>query len=426
MNLGNVSGAVSNWNPAGNFTYIIASAAGGITGFDAAGFTLNTANFISGGNTSPGTWSILQGNGSNGGTVNDILLSYTASMGAATFVFTDTTPITLNVMQNGSGVSVTKTIQNNGGASGNATRSSVSNLSVTGSLTGIAASGTSNLMLAPTSTATPGTTSGTLSVTPDGGANDVSVTINVGNASFNSGNSQILGTARILSTAASNVNYNNQLGNNANWSSNTAGLTESGGGPTALATTATILRYDNTTGSSVTPEMVSMQWRTRTAAEANPSNSNPVLSDIVNLTGMYSGTENAASGTGVFVLQISYLQSTLTSLGLNENSIATSGELRLGWNDAGTWKTAALGNASGTANFVGVVAYDPLNPTHNVLGAYGVDPSDVNGGVVWAVLNHNSEFAVIPEPSTLVLGGLALLGLAGAGLRRRRLAQEQA
>jgi len=42
------------------------------------------------------------------------------------------------------------------------------------------------------------------------------------------------------------------------------------------------------------------------------------------------------------------------------------------------------------------------------------------------VLNHNSDFAVIPEPSTLVFGGLALLGLAGAGLRRRRLAQQQA
>jgi autotransporter-associated beta strand protein len=41
------------------------------------------------------------------------------------------------------------------------------------------------------------------------------------------------------------------------------------------------------------------------------------------------------------------------------------------------------------------------------------------------IQNHNSEFAVIPEPSTLVLGGLALLGFAGVGLRRRRLAKTQ-
>ena len=69
------------------------------------------------------------------------------------------------------------------------------------------------------------------------------------------------------------------------------------------------------------------------------------------------------------------------------------------------------------------------NPTLNstnldtYLGSRGVD---VDTNTVWAILDHNSEFAVIPEPSTFVLGGLALLGFAGAGLRRRRLAKQQA
>ncbi len=58
------------------------------------------------------------------------------------------------------------------------------------------------------------------------------------------------------------------------------------------------------------------------------------------------------------------------------------------------------------------------------LGTWGID-IDGNGtdgkGKVWAVLNHNSEFAVIPEPGTLVAGGFGMLGIAVAGLRRRRL-----
>lgn len=49
-----------------------------------------------------------------------------------------------------------------------------------------------------------------------------------------------------------------------------------------------------------------------------------------------------------------------------------------------------------------------------------------NNGSVSAIFTGSTgvlEFAVIPEPSTLVLGGLALLGFAGVGLRRRRMAQ---
>ncbi len=49
------------------------------------------------------------------------------------------------------------------------------------------------------------------------------------------------------------------------------------------------------------------------------------------------------------------------------------------------------------------------------LGSWGVD---VATSTVWAVINHNSEFAVVPEPATLsAIGALGLFMM-----RRRRAA----
>lgn len=92
------------------------------------------------------------------------------------------------------------------------------------------------------------------------------------------------------------------------------------------------------------------------------------------------------------------------------------------------WKPAVDGNhgeAGGLAGFYADTSYMnflSLNGGWNaveMLGAYGVDREN---GQVWAVIDHNSEFGAVPEPSTW-----ALIGLGAAALiftRRKRTAQD--
>jgi probable HAF family extracellular repeat protein len=95
----------------------------------------------------------------------------------------------------------------------------------------------------------------------------------------------------------------------------------------------------------------------------------------------------AADGTTTqdkFVLSLSYTGS------------ATGAFLGFFNTTTGTWQNAVMGNSDGGAgaNFING-AYN--SATDFVLGDYGIDTSS---GTAWAVVDHNSEFAVIPEPST--------------------------
>jgi len=91
-----------------------------------------------------------------------------------------------------------------------------------------------------------------------------------------------------------------------------------------------------------------------------------------------------------FVLQLSYTGSAPGAF--------------LGFFDTGTtpWRNAVTGNTDGGAgaNFVnGAYTAEDF-----VLGDYGIDTSN---NTVWAVVDHNSEFAVIPEPCIWTLLALA-------------------
>jgi autotransporter-associated beta strand protein len=105
----------------------------------------------------------------------------------------------------------------------------------------------------------------------------------------------------------------------------------------------------------------------------------------------------AGTATDIFVLQLSI------DGPLDPDSY-------LGWLSGGAWINAADGNSStGALAMFGVASSfvgSGANATADYLGTWGYDTA---GRSVWAVLDHNSSFAVIPEPMTLKLLGGALL-----------------
>jgi len=137
---------------------------------------------------------------------------------------------------------------------------------------------------------------------------------------------------------------------------------------------------------------------TGTLLQTSFAETSSALNDSIRLSDVYSlhGT-----GSDIFVLQ-------LTMAGIGPDSY-------LAWLDTnGYWVNAVGGNSGGTATFINS-GYDPLTDFH--LGYYGINPAT---GAVWAVLNHHSDFAIVPEPSTWALAGLGLTALGVRAWRRRR------
>ncbi|MEI8373714.1 MAG: PEP-CTERM sorting domain-containing protein [Planctomycetota bacterium] len=188
-------------------------------------------------------------------------------------------------------------------------------------------------------------------------------------------------------------------------------------GSRTLGTTATLLGGTSPTSGTAG---VSMDWRNRTPDELRrgsavlPPGISFLASDVLNLTTVSSGQTVTP-----FVLQMSY-SPTLFGDGTGAAS-AASGYLYLGWLNGTAWENAGLSTQQGisgisdTPYLHGWSLAGDGDPTLTV-GRWGVDT--VNH-VAWAVLDHNSEFAVVPEPSTLMLL-LAAAGMAGMAWRRKQ------
>jgi hypothetical protein len=139
------------------------------------------------------------------------------------------------------------------------------------------------------------------------------------------------------------------------------------------------------------------------------SGSHPAKNDFLRRSGAVTVT--GIDGQ-VFVLEITIPKELLEDL---ENP-------QVGWfdPDKGEWVKATDGNSSkspGVPDLPIDDGYDPWNSSSGLglpgqLGASGFDPAT---GTAWAVLDHNSQFALIavPEPATAVLllscGGLVLV-----------------
>jgi len=119
-----------------------------------------------------------------------------------------------------------------------------------------------------------------------------------------------------------------------------------------------------------------------TAWSAGPASSRSDALDLT--TGVVGGLADP------FVLQMNYTP----AVGL--------GRMMLGWKDLSQqWVNAVDGNSAGTTSFFagGWDAYLTANPAATAFSALGTWGHDTTTNTVWAAIDHNSEFAVIPAPA---------------------------
>ena len=342
-----------------------------------------------------------------------VLLAGGAGPTPANFVMTQAS-VTLPAVLINAAATATIQARNSGGQSGNFNTARDGHVSSVVPATGgpIGPGELVNLLVSM-DTSDYGLRTGTVTITPNtGGGNVTTVSVNVGRATpATSGtNLKAFDPANKLSAAVP------AGGSYAGLSSKTT----AGGN---VVGTEAIIRAGTNRGTQT--KTVEMNWRDRADQEKFPGQVPPMpgpmstlVSDVLNLTGM------AASPTDPFVLQMSYSEALLPK---PEAELAAGGNIYLAWLDETgeqsqwRWRRAVEGNtgqgANAVQNYQG--SWDQFSAAYGtnldvLLGSWGVDTASNN---VWAVVNHNSQFAVVPEPATWLL---LCMAIPGAVLVRRR------
>jgi hypothetical protein len=167
-----------------------------------------------------------------------------------------------------------------------------------------------------------------------------------------------------------------------------------------------------------------------------------LISNVVNLTGLELSGQPAPGPTDPFVLDMTYNPALLPKHGSVEAGLAQNKLIYM--------VSPAPGPDDGHSQYVNTVALNsgnvvtnPLSPDYGAVSSWnnyamakfgttnptsaqlagdmGAWGTDTNAHEVWAIVNHNSTFAVVPEPSSIVIAlGFASVGLIGMIRHRRR------
>ena len=164
------------------------------------------------------------------------------------------------------------------------------------------------------------------------------------------------------------------------------------------------------------PENITMAWRARTLHESFPWEPNAAPTDPpLHMPGVLGLPSDVLQMTGIPAGQIYVLQMSYDPTLFDEKEEAAIGCLHIDWLNptTGMWENAIYGNSNNSSSLYNVqksweAAGEPVT-----LGEWGVDTTT---HIAWAVVDHNSEFAVQPEPGTLAL---LAVGAVLAGLRKR-------
>jgi hypothetical protein len=159
-----------------------------------------------------------------------------------------------------------------------------------------------------------------------------------------------------------------------------------------------------------------MEMRIPTASDIAdlPQNPEAFGSDILGLTGMVIG--GGASGqTDPFALQVSYQADHVINFTPGSLFLAyTNNAESLPWANAinGDFATGVDAVTDVQSSYAAFALANGITDANigNYLGSWGVDTT---GGDAWAIVDHNSQFAVVavPEPATLGLLAISSIGL---------------